>query len=132
VQVAERELLGVLLDESLPAFGSYLQPSVAEAAALDRAVGAICREAHRLDLRAEQLVIGVKAAWSRIAAERKHRLGERDGDVLRTIVSWSIEVFFDSRATVRASQRAVIRSGTGLGSCLHGQTMRRRLASPTA
>ena len=106
LHLAVRELLGALLDQPLPAFGIMVRPHPVAAAALDHAVRAICREAHRLDLPAEQLVIGVKTAWARLAAERRERLSEQDGDVLRSIVSSSIDVFFDARAAAehRATQ----------------------------
>jgi hypothetical protein len=48
-----------------------------------------------------------------VAVERAVRLAQRDGDVLRDVVSSSIELFFESRDGVirRAAQGA--RSGTG-------------------
>src|SRR5262245_22457088 len=91
VLVAERELRGALTEQIIPALGMPANPSPAEMAAFDRAVDAICREAHRLDLRGEELVIAVKQAWAQLSAERTSRLGERDGDVLREVVSSSIE-----------------------------------------
>ena len=94
---AEKELLGALAKQTAPPFGTYSRPSLAERAAFDSAVDAICREAHRLDLRAEELVIAIKKAWSQLAPVRATRLAERDGDVLREIVSTSIETFFGSR-----------------------------------
>lgn len=97
VLTAERELLGALGQQSSPALGMYVRPSPAEKAAFDQAVKAICREAHRLGLRAEELVIAIKKAWVQLAAMRANRLADRDGDVLREIVSSSIEVFFESR-----------------------------------
>ena len=75
----------------------YVQPSRAETAAFERAVRTICREARRLGLRAEELVIGIKQAWCQLAPIRIAHLGERDGDVLQEVVSSSIEVFFESR-----------------------------------
>ena len=97
VLVAERELLQALAEQSRPSLDLYVHPSRAETAAFDRAVQSICVEAHRLELRAEELLIGIKQAWSRLAPARKSHLGERDGDVLREVVSSSIEVFFESR-----------------------------------
>src|SRR3954469_4990124 len=97
VVVAERELAGALAEQERPARGMYVHPSRAEIAAFERAVHAICREAHRLDLRAEELLIGIKQAWFQLAPVRMNYLGERDGDVLREVVSSSIEVFFKSR-----------------------------------
>ena len=35
--------------------------------------------------------------WSQISAMRASRLGERDGDVLKQVVSSSIELFFEER-----------------------------------
>ena len=97
VRVAERELLAALSEQAPLVFGAHLHPSSEETAAFNRAVHALCHEAHRLDLRAEELVIAIKQAWSQLAAVRASRLGERDGDVLRGVVSSSIEVFFESR-----------------------------------
>ena len=97
VHVAERELGNALAIQVGPSLGMFIQPSRAEQAAFDRAVNTICREAHRLDLRAEELVIGIKQAWFQLAPTRASRLGERDGDVLREVVSTSIDVFFESR-----------------------------------
>ena len=95
--VAEGELLAALTKQRPPAYGLYARPSAAEVAVFDRAVQTICREAHRLDLRAEELVIAIKKAWSHLAAERTTQLGDRDADVLRDVVSSSIEYFFEPR-----------------------------------
>ena len=95
--IAERELANALAAQVRSSLGMYVQPSRAETAALERAVHMICREAHRLDLRAEELVIGIKQAWFQLAPIRITHLGERDGDVLQEVVSSSIEVFFESR-----------------------------------
>ena len=97
VLVAERELLAALREQAPPVFGAHPNPSPAEVAAFDRAVRALCSEAHRLDLRVEELVIAIKQAWWQLAAVRTSRLGERDGDVIRGVVSSSIEIFFQSR-----------------------------------
>ena len=101
VNVAERELERALIEQVRPSMGMYAHPSRAEDAAFDRAVREICNEAHRLDLPAETLLVGIKQAWSHLAATRAQHLGDRDGDVLREVVSNSIEVFFDSRARDR-------------------------------
>jgi hypothetical protein len=100
VLIAERELAGALAAQERPSIGMYAHPSRAETAAFERAVQAICREAHHLDLRAEELLIGIKQAWFQLAPVRMSCLGERDGDVLREVVSSSIEVFFESREMV--------------------------------
>jgi hypothetical protein len=97
VAIAERELERALLEQTRPAIGMYASPSIVEHAAVQRAVHKICFEAHRLDLKAEQLLIGIKQAWWQLANVRARHLGERDGDVLRDIVSSSIEVFFETR-----------------------------------
>jgi hypothetical protein len=97
IVVAEQELLGALGEQSPLAFGAPAHPSPGETAALNRAVRAVCHEAHRLDLRAEEMVIAVKQAWSQVSAMRASRLGERDGDVLKQVVSSSIELFFEER-----------------------------------
>ena len=95
--VATRELERALLEQSRPPMGMYAHPSTVEHAAMQRAVRSICGEAHRLELRAEELIIGVKQAWSQLAPVRARHLGDRDADVLREVVSSSIEVFFESK-----------------------------------
>ena len=97
VAIAERELERALVEQSRSATGMYGQPSSAERAAVQRTVHRICYEAHQLDLKAEELIIGIKQAWSQLAHVRARHLGDRDRDVLREIVSSSIEVFFDAR-----------------------------------
>src|SRR5215211_6368716 len=97
VAIAQQELEGALLEQTRPPIGMYALPSAAEHAAVQRAVHKICFEAHRLDLKAEELLICLKQAWSQLANVRARHLGERDGDVLRAIVSSSIEVFFEAR-----------------------------------
>jgi hypothetical protein len=97
VGVAERELERALLEQRRPAIGMYTHPSRAEYVAFDRAVGEICAEAHRLDLRAEELLVAIKQAWFQLITVRARHLGDRDGDVLRRVVSTSIEVFFQAR-----------------------------------
>lgn len=94
VALAEGALERALTVQVRPSMGMYAHPSSAENAAFTRAVSDICREAHRLDLRAEELLVGIKQAWSHLAPVRARQLGERDGDVLREVVSNSIEVFF--------------------------------------
>ena len=101
LNVAERELERALVEQVRPSMGMYAQPSRAEDAAFDRAVREICSEAHRLDLPAETLLVGIKQAWSHLAPIRARHLGDRDGDVLREVVSNSIEIFFDSRSRDR-------------------------------
>jgi hypothetical protein len=97
VVVAERELLAALAAQAPPGLGTFTHLSPAEMVAFEHAVHAICREAHRLELRAEELLIAIKKAWAQLAAVRMSQLAERDGDVLRDIVSSSIEIFFESR-----------------------------------
>lgn len=97
VAIAERELERALLEQSRPPIGMYAHASSAEHAAIERAVHTICFEAHRLDVKAEELLIDIKRAWSQLANVRARHLGERDGDVLREVVSSSIEVFFETR-----------------------------------
>ena len=97
IGTAERELGRALAEQQRPALGMFVQPSRAEDAAFDRAVREICGEARRLDLRAEELVIGIKQAWAQLAPVRARHLGDRDGDVLREVVSRSIELFFEAR-----------------------------------
>jgi hypothetical protein len=98
VEVAERELERALAEQVRPSMGMYVLPSQTEAAAFERAVRRICLEAHRLDLPAEVLLVAIKQAWSHLAPIRAQHLGDRDGDVLREVVSNSIEAFFESRA----------------------------------
>ena len=101
VAIAERELVRALVEQSASATGMYGRPSPAERAAVQRAVYEICHEAHRLDLKAEELIISIKQAWSQLAHVRARHLGDRDRDALREVVSSSIEAFFDAReATV--------------------------------
>ena len=97
IGTAERELGRALAEQQRPSLGMYVQPSRAEDAAFDRAVREICGEARRLDLRAEEVVIGIKQAWAQLAPVRARHLGDRDGDVLREVVSRSIELFFEAR-----------------------------------
>jgi hypothetical protein len=85
--------------------GMYVHPSSAEDAAMQRAVRTMCREARRLDLQAEELIIGIKQAWSQLAPVRTRYLGDRDGDVLRVVVTSSIEVFFESNDAVSRAVR---------------------------
>ena len=101
VNVAERELGRALMEQMRPAMGMYVHPSQAEDAAFERAVREICGAAHRLDLPAEALLVGIKQAWSHLAPVRARHLGDRDGDVLRGVVSTSIEIFFESRVCDR-------------------------------
>jgi hypothetical protein len=97
IGTAERELARALGEQQRPALGMFVAPSRAEDAAFQRAVREICGEARRLDLRAEELVIGIKQAWAQLAPVRARHLGDRDGDVLREVVSRSIELFFEAR-----------------------------------
>jgi hypothetical protein len=97
VAIAQRELERALLEQTRPPIGMYAHPSAAEHAAVQRAIHKICGEAHRLDLKAEELLIGIKQAWSQLANVRARHLGERDRDVLHGVVSSSIEVFFEAR-----------------------------------
>ncbi|HKP14577.1 MAG TPA: hypothetical protein VJT85_00865 [Gemmatimonadaceae bacterium] len=106
VEIAQRELERALLEQSRPAMGMHSRPSTAaEDAALQRAVHTICIEARRLDLRAEELLIGIKQGWSQLANLRARQLGDRDGDVLREVVSSSIEVFFETRGSSADERR---------------------------
>ena len=97
VAIAERELERALLEQSRSATGMSAQPSPSEHAAIQRAIHTICVEARQLDLKAEELVIGIKQAWSQLAHVRARQLGDRDGDVLREVVSSAIAVFFEGR-----------------------------------
>src|SRR5213082_3519541 len=75
VLLAERELLSALVVQARPSLDMYVSPSHAEMVAFDRAVHSICRESHRLQLHAEELLIAIKQAWSQLAAPRKIHLG---------------------------------------------------------
>lgn len=97
VGLAERVLARALAEQVRPPMGMYLHPSSAEKAAFDQAVHVICGEAHRLGLRAEELLVAIKKAWANLAPVRARHLGDRDGDALREVVSCSIEVFFAAR-----------------------------------
>jgi hypothetical protein len=102
---AERSLRGALRSQEPPPLGMFLMRSETETQALERAIGDVCAEAHRLDLRAEELLISIKQAWRQLATLRARHLGDRDGDVLRHVVSRSIEVFFEERDTRTRSPR---------------------------
>lgn len=92
---AERVLRGALIQQEHSLVGMYSNPSREADAAMSEAVREVCGEAHRLELRAEDMLVVVKQAWSHLAPVRTQHLGERDADVLREVVSTSIEVFFD-------------------------------------
>ena len=98
LRIAEHELNEALLAQERPMIGMYVHSSRAGDAALDRAVRVLCAEAHRLDLRAEEMLIALKQAWAQLATTRARHLGDRDGDVLRSVVTTSIETFFESRS----------------------------------
>jgi hypothetical protein len=95
LRVAERELKAALIAQNRPIVGMYAQQSEAGDAAIDHAVHAVCREAHTQNVRAEELLIALKQAWSMLATTRVHHLGERDADVLRDFITATIEVFFE-------------------------------------
>jgi len=97
LRVAERELRAALLEQERPITGMYVHASVAGDAALDRAVHAVCHEAHAQNVRAEELLIALKRAWSMLASTRARHLGDRDADVLRDFITATIEVFFEPR-----------------------------------
>jgi hypothetical protein len=105
LHAAERELREALIEQERSRGGLYLQASPEADAALDRAVRAVCDEAHRLNMRAEDLLIALKQAWSHLATTRARHLGDRDGDVLRGVVSTSIEVFFEPDPEPRQQER---------------------------
>ena len=105
VHTAERELGGALLEHERPIAGMYVGSSRDADAALERAVRVVCDEARLLDLRAEEMLIAVKHAWSQLAPTRVRQLGERDGDVLRNVVRTSIEVFFEPLESRARDQR---------------------------
>jgi hypothetical protein len=98
VRIAERELKAALLVHERPMAGMYAQPSPIADSALHGAVRALCTEARRLDLRAEEMLIGIKQAWAHLAATRAAHLGDRDGDVLQHVVTSSIEAYFEQPA----------------------------------
>jgi len=95
VGVAERELGRAVSEQERPPIGMYVARSSVSDAAFQRAVREICGEAHRLELRAEEVLVGIKQAWSQLAPVRARHLGDSDNDVLREVVSSSIEVFFE-------------------------------------
>jgi hypothetical protein len=95
VHAAECALRDALSEQVRPLSGMYLTPSLDAQAALHRAVRNVCGEARRLDLRAEEMLVALKQAWSQLAPVRARHLGDRDGDVLREVVSTAIEVFFE-------------------------------------
>jgi len=93
--LAERALHDALIEQQRPVAGMYMPPSPAADLAFTDAVREVCENAHQLDLRAEEMLVAVKQAWSQLAPVRARHLGERDGDVLRDVVSTSIELFFE-------------------------------------
>lgn len=95
LETAERVLRTALSEQERSSFGMHLKASREAEAALRQAVCEICDVTHRLDLRAEEMLVAVKQAWSHLATVRAEHLGDRDADVLREIVSSSIELFFD-------------------------------------
>ena len=95
--VAEQALERALLEQSRLSLGMYRHVSSAEEAAVERAVRTIAGEARRLEIRAEEMIIGIKEAWARLASMRARQLGDRDADVLREVVSRSIEVFHEAQ-----------------------------------
>jgi hypothetical protein len=95
--VAERELRKAVMEQVRPPMGMYVRISSAEEAAIRRGVREICIEAHHLELRVEEMLVDIKQAWTQLAAERVLHLGDRDGDVLRGVVSSAIELFFEAR-----------------------------------
>jgi hypothetical protein len=103
--VAERALKDALLQQERPIPGIYTTPSQAADIAFGRAVAIMCDEARRLGVRAEELLVALKQAWSQLAPLRSRHLGDRDGDALRQIVTLSIEVFFESRSEPEAEGR---------------------------
>lgn len=95
--IAEHALAAAIAVQSRPSLDMFVARSTAESTAIERAAREICAEAHRLRLRPEQLLIETKRAWSRLASVRAIHLGDRDGDVLREVVSACIEIYFDER-----------------------------------
>lgn len=104
LKLAERELKSALVEQERPIAGMYVQRTRSGDAAFERAVSAVCAEAHRLDLRAEELLVALKQAWSQLATTRARHLGDRDGDVLREVVTSSIKQFFAPIDARRANQ----------------------------
>jgi hypothetical protein len=97
LRVAERELYDALVAQRRPTVGMHFEPSADGRASFDRAVMIVTIEAHRLDLRAEEMLVAIKQAWAHLAEARAHHLGDRDGDVLREVVTSSIKEFFAKR-----------------------------------
>jgi len=95
--IAEQVLAAAIAVQSRPSLDMFVARSAAESEAIERAARELCMEAHRLGLRPEQLLIETKRAWSRLAPVRASHLGDRDGDVLREVVSTCIEVYFGER-----------------------------------
>jgi hypothetical protein len=95
--IAEHALAAAIAAQSRPSLGMFVARSAAESEAIERAAREICTEAHRLNLPPEQLLIETKRAWGRLASVRTDHLGDRDGDVLREVVSACIEIYFGER-----------------------------------
>jgi hypothetical protein len=62
---------------------------------LRRALGALCIDARRRDVRPEQLILILKQVWSNLP-ELQHRNANRQQDVLDRIVTICIEEYYGS------------------------------------
>jgi hypothetical protein len=106
VMVAERELLAALAEQAPSGLGMFARPSPEELVAFEHAVHAICFEARRLELRAEELVIamqeGVGAARG-CADEPTRRAGRRRPSRRRELVDRTFLRVARRRDTSRAA-----------------------------
>jgi hypothetical protein len=55
---------------------------------------AVCAEARRLDMRAEQLVVVIKEVWNSIPAARSHARPADAQSLLSRVVSYAVDEYF--------------------------------------
>jgi hypothetical protein len=100
VRFAERALQAALEQQTRPIIGMFIEPSAHGTAAIDGAVRQISAQAQVRGLRPEQMLVAVKQAWAHLAPIRARHLGDRDADVLRQVVTISIEHYFEDRSEI--------------------------------
>lgn len=97
VRFVERLLHDALVQQARPSVGMFVEPSASGAAAINHAIVAICADVRQRGLRPEEMLVVVKQAWSQLAPVRARHLGDRDGDVLRHVVTLAIQHYFADR-----------------------------------